>query len=79
MTLVNTYSYKSQFSRTFDKLHCLAVVTVEEYKTIFMVTIHFVGYECPSVLNWKVSKKFTKNPYDAVDFVANEARINGDI
>lgn len=79
MILVNTYFFQSQFSRTFDRLHRLANVTVEEYKTVFLVTIQFVGYECPSVLDWRVSKRITKNPHFAAAHVADEARLKGNI
>ena len=79
MTLVNTYFFQSQFSRTYDRLHRLADVTVEEYKTIFVVTIQFVGYATPSVLNWRVSKKITKNHHYAAAHVADLARIKGNI
>lgn len=79
MQLVNTYFFQSQFSRTYDRLHRLADVTVEEYKTIFIVTIQFVGYASPSVLNWRVSKKVTKNHHYAAAIVADAARIKGNI
>lgn len=79
MQLVNTYFFQSQFSRTYDRLHRLADVTVEEYKTIFIVTIQFKGYASPSVLNWSVSKRVAKTPHYAAAIVAGEARIKGNI
>lgn len=79
MTLVNTYFFQSQFSRTYDRLHRLANVIVEEYKTIFIVTIQFEGYASPSVLNWRVSKKVAKNHRYAAAHIADLARIKGNI
>ena len=65
MTLVKTYSYYMEVPRTYDKLNNFAHVFIEEYKTFYSITVHLVGDACPSVLDFRVSKKKTANPKDA--------------
>ena len=62
MKLVTTYSFYREVPRTYDRLNNVARVFIEEYKTFYSVTIRLEGYACPSVVDFRVSKKKTQNP-----------------
>lgn len=79
MKLVNSYFFVSLPPRSYDKSHRSAHITVEEYVTFYSVTIHFHHYECPSVLDWRISKKQAKDYKSAYLLVADEAFKRGNI
>lgn len=49
-----------------------ALVCVEEFKTLYKVTIKPVNYEMPVCLEWRVNKKGVCNMLHAVTIVYND-------
>ncbi len=79
MKYVTTYTFVKKVPRSYDKSNKFAKVIVEEYKTVYSVSVQIIGYACPSVLDFRVSKKKTTNPYVAALGVVMGAYSNGNI
>ena len=77
MKVLNERSAQLKFNRSFDKINQWGKATVIESATNYYVTIHILGYECPSVLDWKISKKEAANMLDAVSRIAKMAYTKG--
>lgn len=65
MKFVQTYTYSVPVKRTFDKSHSFSNIYVDEFKTFYSVCIFIVGYDCPALADFRISKKIAKSPYDA--------------
>lgn len=79
MKYVTTHTFVKKVPRSYDKSNQFAKIIVEEYKTVYSVSVQIVGYACPSVLDFRVSKKKTNNPYIAALGVVMGAYTIGNI
>ena len=69
--------YHIKVARSYDKASQWAQVCVTEHKTIYLVTIHILGYALPSVQEWRISKKDASSIIDAVNKIAHQAYMKG--
>ena len=79
MKVISEREATLKIKRTYDKNNEWAKVYVTETATNYYVTIHIIGYELPSVFEWKLSKKGICNMLQAVQVVAAEARKHENI
>lgn len=69
--------YHIKVARSYDKASQWAQVCVTEHKTIYLVTIHILGYALPSVQEWRISKEEASSVIDAVNKIAHQAYMKG--
>lgn len=79
MKYVNTHNYFTKVKRTKNKKNNLATIVVDEYKTIWFVSLYIIGERCPKTLDWKYSKKEYKTFKEVVKAHLKEAYDNGNI
>lgn len=79
MKVLNSTSLQMKVKRSYDLAYQWAKVIVTECKTIYLVTVIVIGYELPSVAEWRISKKDAKDAFEAVDIVAYKAYLRGEL
>ena len=65
--------------RSHDLANQWAKVIITECKTIYLVTVIVIGYELPSVAEWRISKKDAKDAIEAANIVAYKAYLRGEL
>lgn len=65
--------------RSYDRRNNIVTAYVTESATNWYVTLKVLGYACPSVLEWKVSKREAKSAREAAEQILMEAKIKGNI
>lgn len=79
MKVLNERTAQIKVARSYDKTNNWAKAYVTESVTNYYVTIQILGYACPSVLDWKISKKEAANMSDAVMQISKRAYILGNL
>lgn len=79
MKVIREQEFAQVVKRTYDKGCNVAKIYVTECATLYLVTIQFIDYACPSVCEWKAYKKEAKSVEDAVKMVIAEATKRGNI
>ena len=79
MKVLKSTSIQMKVRRSYDFANQWAKVIVTECKTIYLVTIIVIGYELPSVADWRISKKDAKDAIEAANIIAYKAYLRGDL
>lgn len=73
------FTFHFRAPRSYDKASQWAQAIVTECKTMYLVTIQVLGYACPSVLEWRISKKDATTAIGALNEIAAEAYRRGNL
>ena len=79
MKVLKSTSLQMKVKRSYDFSSQWAKVIVTECKTIYLVSIIVIGYELPSVAEWRISKKDAKDAFEAANIVAYKAYLRGEL
>ena len=79
MKVLKSTSIQMKVKRSYDFTNQWAKVIVTECKTIYLVTIIIIGYELPSVAEWRISKKDAKDAFEAANIIAYKAYLRGEL
>ena len=79
MKVLKSTSIQMKVKRSFDLSYQWAKVNVTECKTIYLVSIIVIGYELPSVAEWRISKKDAKDAFEAANIIAYKAYLRGEL
>ena len=79
MKVLKSTSLQMKVKRSFDLSYQWAKVNVKECKTIYLVSIIVIGYELPSVAEWRISKKDAKDAFEAANIIAYKAYLRGEL
>lgn len=79
MKVLKSTSLQMKVKRSHDFANQWAKVIVTECKTIYLVTVIVIGYELPSVAEWRISKKDAKDAFEAANIVAYKAYLRGEL
>ena len=79
MKVLKLTSIQMKVKRSYDLSYQWAKVNVTECKTIYLVSIIVIGYELPSVAEWRISKKDAKDAFEAANIIAYKAYLRGEL
>ena len=79
MKVLKSTSIQMKVKRSHDLSYQWAKVIVTECKTIYLVTVIVIGYELPSVAEWRISKKDAKDAFEAANIIAYKAYLRGEL
>ena len=79
MKVIKEHEFIQKVNRTYDKSNNNAKIYVTECATLYLVTIQWLGYACPSVYEWEAYKKEAKTMDEAVRTIIAEAIKKGNI
>ena len=79
MKVLKSTSLQMKVKRSYDFASQWAKVIVTECKTIYLVSIIVIGYELPSVAEWRISKKDAKDAFEAANIIVYKAYLRGEL